>query len=496
MGRRPANYPRSAPGGGGSPISGTQPGDTGSTFTDTGSVCLGTPTWDSDGYAVFSMENPANVSATPGTGAYHSWALKDSAGATSELDLDDLFAGYLAQNVDAVADFVDRYVFVAATLGALSPTSPGVAWGLRYNTAGATGLECVVWTNTGAGWTLTAAAARNNKTVGALLKVIPGTDDGQARVSCEGCDAAWEPNTTTSVPIVNSGAATNGNFDTISVGAGWVTGTGGVAGVQKVRLDYLLTKRELLLIRARKALQAISFPTSTPLEIAVKGQSNAFEGAGGAGAADPTFSGQPIPGTAAWVRVGTPVVGNYRTATDPVGPIPYLHLAYPNSRIVQQAGGGENVITQIETRLPALVADYRTLGVTPKLLVYVQGEEETTNPVASRAAKYAENLDRYLRAFWGHYPDCFVVLMRLFMRSNDYTGVGLSTHWPTVIDAQDLMGAASPVNGIGGHKSRLLVVDPYLTTPDPVGADVVHYQPSAAGWGRMVDAIPLALAGA
>jgi hypothetical protein len=437
------------------------------------------------------MENPANVSATPGTGAYHSWSIRDSAGSVSELDLDDVFAGYLAQNVDVITDFVDRYVWVSATLGAPSPTSPGIAWGLRYNTAGATGLECVVWTNTGAGWTLTSAAARNNKTVGAILRVLAGTDDGQARVSCEGCDAAWEPNTTTSVPIVNSGAATNGNFDTISVGVGWVTGTGGVAGDQKVRLDYLLTKRELLLVRARRALAAVSFPAA-PTEIALMGQSNAFEFAGGAGSADATWSGAAIPGGASWIRTGVAVTTTYRTATDPVGPVPYLHQRYPNSRIVQQAGGGENVITQIETRLPSLVADYRTLGasVKPKFLAYIQGEAETINPVASPASRYAENLDRLLRAIWGHYPDCHVVLPLLLMRTNDYTGTGLSTSWPTILAAQQLMGASAPVNGLGGYASRVTLIDPYDASPDPAFADLVHYFSGPTGIGRLIDLFP------
>jgi hypothetical protein len=446
------------------------------TFSDPSSICDGAPTVDADGYLVFAAENPGNASATPHLTAHVSWQLQDLLGHDAELDLDDIFAAWLRTLLNVPP--VDVVLWLAVTHGALGATSPGVAWKLEQHAASGQ-WQCGYGTNTGSSWTVASAAARSAKTVGALCRLMAGNDDGQARIECEGLDAADEPVTTSSVPAVNTGNATNGDFDTISLGFGFLTGTGGSAGDITARLDYALLKREQLSVRDRTLLGTLAAP-SAPEELALMGQSNALDGQG---AVDATYSGAAMPVGSAWVRNGTPVTTTYRTVADPVGPVPYIHANLANLRIVQRAGGGQTVIDNIETNLPALVLDYAGLAAAPEGLIYWQGEAETVDPAGSPVARYFENLVHYLRLFWGYYPDAYVYLIGLLMRDDDYLGVGASVHWPQVVEAQEAIGRK--------YASRLLLLPPREPTP-PAMADVVHAEPSAAGFGTVIDRLAAA----
>lgn len=216
------------------------------TFFDPSNIVNGTPTLSATGYTAFVMENPATASPLPTQWGYFSWPTKDVFGNIRDVDLFDFMS--LIIRVNTTTAPTDVVCGAAVHRGAMAAGSAGGACELQANAGSWMGAHGV---SAGAGWTNTGAAATSASTAGAVLQMFVGASGTSARINTYVIDVTdtiiMTANTATAPATVN----TSNDFDTITLGVGWLTGVGGAGGTLNIRADLAFWKRTDLFLSPR-----------------------------------------------------------------------------------------------------------------------------------------------------------------------------------------------------------------------------------------------------
>ena len=220
---------------------------TGGTFTNTGSVAAGTPT-EVGNYLQFVTQT-TTASPLPNQWAVMSWPIKNLAGATADVDLLDITRALIRSNLNTPpTDLVVGTVVHAGSAGAgtaPSATTKGIGVIMGYNV---TGWQVGHTIGNGTAWTNTFGTA-SASTVGGIL-IAGVASSTQYRIYGIGTDSS--DNLVTGTGSTNALAAAGDNLDTISVGIGFLSGTGGSAAVNvPIRADLFAAKNSNLSLAAR-----------------------------------------------------------------------------------------------------------------------------------------------------------------------------------------------------------------------------------------------------
>lgn len=199
-----------------------------------------------------TMQADTTVSRLLNLGAYYSTSVLDYLGRNSSInvDLHDLCRLTLWTSDDDPPS-ADLIIWAALTAGALSSTSMGVGVALE---ASGTDWKVSHATNAGAGWNFVSGTAVSADTVGAGLQLMLANAQNTARTAAYGLNSAGNPITTTNVSTAPSTNNVGNDFDTISWGAGWITGDGSgtVGAVAKLGVHCVLIKADELPGMARE----------------------------------------------------------------------------------------------------------------------------------------------------------------------------------------------------------------------------------------------------
>lgn len=185
----------------------------------------------SNGFTYITLANPSTVSKYPSTGASFSMPLRDIFG-----DVKAFYHGDILQMIIWTEDALlpaDACIGVTLTKGAASSTSYGFGCRLHGNSTG-TGNFTSHITNDGSAWSESIGTNANSSARGAKLDLTHRAQNTQYTVQAAPIDATGlvlsNLNTGT-VPSTLGSANIYLNLDTITVFAGWYSGSGGSAGV-------------------------------------------------------------------------------------------------------------------------------------------------------------------------------------------------------------------------------------------------------------------------
>lgn len=217
------------------------------TFTNAGSVASGTPTVVGN-YLQFTTQT-TTASSLPNQWAVVSWATKNLLGTVADVDLLDITRVIIRANLNSPpTDIIVGAVLHVGSSGAgtaPSATTRGFGVTMQYN---ATGWQVGHTTGNGTSWTNTAGTASASVVGGICVSGVASST--QTRLYGIGTDSADA--LVTGTASVNALAAVNDNLDTISIGIGFATGTGGSAGVNvPIRGDLFTAKHTNLSLAAR-----------------------------------------------------------------------------------------------------------------------------------------------------------------------------------------------------------------------------------------------------
>jgi hypothetical protein len=236
LGRTLAALAGGAGGGGGVTLAAANPLSTWST-ADPSSIGNGVSAGSGGGIDI-AIDTPATVSGTPDA-MYCVYGSLDAVDgeASATLDQHALWQQWMICLTTIAAAYADMHAIICvyndgSTGGTQGPqsTTEGIGFGLLY-TAGE--WQVTVHTNAGAGWgyTGTPGAGTNADTEGVRGGTFAAQSGSATRSAAFGVDAAGAPtsgtNQATSDRAVNIG---DGPFNSIAMGIGWETGTGGSAG--------------------------------------------------------------------------------------------------------------------------------------------------------------------------------------------------------------------------------------------------------------------------
>ena len=376
-------------GGGRSPFGGGQSGPrligqslgtpTGATQADPSSI-LQSVTAEGSHIRVV-LEDATTVSDTPDEMAIWSIPTRDAFGAVHDVSPTDGLTLRLWLGDNGLP--ADTICAVTLTDGAMSATTEGIGVTLQAGTSGATITGQTI--GNGTSWTNTAATAGSTSTYGAEIhlawitsatgqlgyRVHPVNALGATFLLANASPAAGSTNTVT------------GPWDTLSVGCGWRTGSGGTNGsVVTLGADLVVVPAARVATAARTAVQdANRLPRTgaVPSVVNVLGLGNSHLQGAASGPIDTDFAGLAVPAGCTYRQNNGGSVTNVTTWGDRQGSVPYLCEALlaagvTTVRIAVNAGSGRSA-NGVLTNLGAAAADMYALGgpaVRPDAILYVQ----------------------------------------------------------------------------------------------------------------------------